>query len=60
MGYAPQLWQELAATRTRFLREASEIIAKFAAIFMIVYEEKQNYIGIVEHIHDAHVKYIAS
>ncbi len=32
----------------------------FAAIFMIVYDEKQNYIGIVEHIHDAHVKYIAS
>ena len=32
----------------------------FAAIFMIVYDEKQNYIGIVEHIPDAHVKYIAS
>ena len=32
----------------------------FAAIFRIVYDEKQNYIGIVEHIHDAHVKYIAS
>jgi len=24
------------------------------------YEEEQNYISIVEHIHDAHVKYIAS
>ena len=32
----------------------------FAAIFRIVYDERQNYIGIVEHIHDAHVKYIAS
>jgi len=27
---------------------------------MIVYEERQNYIGIVEYIHDAHAKYIAS
>ena len=26
----------------------------------IVYDERQNYIGIVEHIHDALVKYIAS
>ena len=32
----------------------------FAAIFRIVYDERQNYIGIVEHIHDALVKYIAS
>ena len=32
----------------------------FAAIFSIVYDERQNYIGIVEHIHDALVKYIAS
>ena len=28
--------------------------------FRIVYEEWQNYIGIVEHIYDARAKYLAS
>jgi hypothetical protein len=38
----------------------SPFIRIFAAIFRIVYDERQNFIGIVEHIHDALVKYIAS